>query len=91
MSSAGLAAIEIRKGITGPALLKNGGSLFMGWASGSELAEDVWALMSPFIPPSKRKQLAIELIDLFEEHDCDTMDECEDLIKAAGLENRDPE
>jgi len=60
----------------------------MGWASGSILAEEIWDLLGPFVPARKRKELARELVELFEGHDCDTMDEAVDLMKDAGLENR---
>ncbi len=58
----------------------------MGWASGAELAHDVWvAAKKAGLPKEKQKKFARALIDIFENHDCDTMDECEDIIKAAGF------
>jgi hypothetical protein len=55
----------------------------MGWASGSELAESVWSLFRKHVPKEQRKQVALKLIDLFEDRDCDTIDECEQLCKDA--------
>lgn len=55
----------------------------MGWASGSELAERVWGEVREFIPDDKRKNVANEIIDAFEDMDCDTIDECEQLVKDA--------
>jgi len=57
----------------------------MGWASGSELAEDVWDAVQRFIPQGEpRRKVAREIIELFEDRDCDTIDEAESLCKAAG-------
>jgi len=58
----------------------------MGWASGSELADEVWALFREHVPEASRKNVAKQLVDLFEGHDCDTMQECERLMKDAGRE-----
>lgn len=60
----------------------------MGWASGSELAETTWDLVREHIPARKRKQVARDFIDAFEQADCDTMDECDQLVVDAGLENQ---
>jgi hypothetical protein len=56
----------------------------MGWASGSELAENVWAAVRKDIPITRRHQVARHIIDLFEDMDCDTIDECQQLCKDAG-------
>ncbi len=56
----------------------------MGWGSGSYLAEAVWNLIKKEIPKEKRKKIASKLIDLFEDEDCDTLQECEDLCQVAG-------
>ena len=61
----------------------------MGWGSGSELAESIWNVVRPLTTPKNRKKVAKKLVDFFEEKDCDTMHECEQLMKDAGLENRD--
>lgn len=60
----------------------------MGWASGSMLADSVWSMFRKHVPAKNRKAVAKRLVDLFEGEDCDTMDECEQLMKDAGLENR---
>ena len=57
----------------------------MGWASGSELAEDVWDVVRPFIPMEERKKVARSIVQAFENRDCDTLDEAETLIADAGL------
>lgn len=56
----------------------------MGWASGSQLAQDVWDLIRPFLYVSERQRVARQLIDLFENMDCDTIDEAEQLCQDAG-------
>lgn len=56
----------------------------MGWASGSELAEDLWNTIERYIPTQQKKRVATKIIDLFEMQDCDTIDEAEKLCKAAG-------
>jgi hypothetical protein len=55
----------------------------MGWADGSELAEDVWNLFRDFVPTKSQERVASELIDLFENMDCDTIEECEQLCQDA--------
>ncbi len=60
----------------------------MGWAGGSELADEIWGMFRKHVPANQRKRLAKKLVDIFEGQDCDTMDECEQLMKDAGLENR---
>ena len=57
----------------------------MGWASGSQLAEDVWDIVRPVVPQKNRKELAIEIVRLFEDHDCDTLDEARTLMEDADL------
>lgn len=61
----------------------------MGWASGSQLAEEIWEVVGKHIPSKNKKQVAKKLIDLFEDSDCDTIDEAEDLCKAAGRSEED--
>lgn len=48
----------------------------MGWASGASLLDDVAKLVMPLLAPTVRRQVAERLIDLFEDADCDTIDEC---------------
>lgn len=57
----------------------------MGWSSGSELAEEVWDMFRGLIRKDKKKY-AKRLIELFENMDCDTIYECEQLCKDAGVE-----
>lgn len=56
----------------------------MGWASGSSLAAEVWAIVEPFIDIECKQQVACEIIEAFEREDCDTLMEAEDLWHAAG-------
>lgn len=55
----------------------------MGWARGSILAEEVWDAVRPKLKESDRKNVANKIIDAFENMDCDTMDECEQLMDDA--------
>ena len=56
----------------------------MGWASGSQLAEDVWAAVRNSIPAGARQPIAKKIVDLFEDYDCDTMPEAMQLYADAG-------
>jgi len=56
----------------------------MGWASGSALAQDVWNLVREYVHIHDRSHVARQLIDLFENMDCDTIDEAEQLCQDAG-------
>ena len=58
----------------------------MGWCNGSELAQAVWALVRQYIPLDVRPAIAREVIDRFEDEDCDTMYEAEVLMKDAGID-----
>lgn len=56
----------------------------MGWGSGSMLAEELWDMLQEVIPTEKQQEVAKKIIRLFEDRDCDTLDECQDLINVAG-------
>jgi hypothetical protein len=57
----------------------------MGWASGSELAADVWKAVRFLIPAGEGRMIAArKLIYAFEQHDCDTIAETEELCQDAG-------
>jgi hypothetical protein len=59
----------------------------MGWAGGSIIAERIWDMVRPHIPEKERETIARKFIDIFEQEDCDSMDECEQLYyKDAGNE-----
>lgn len=45
----------------------------MGWASGEEIFWDVWRVVATEIKPERRKEVAEALIDIFENHDADTI------------------
>jgi hypothetical protein len=51
----------------------------MGWASGSQILEDVWNTVKKHIPKNKHKTVAAKLVDIFENSDCDTVCEVEEL------------
>lgn len=53
----------------------------MGWASGSEIAENVWRVVRKYVPQEKRERVSNEIIDIFENEDADTMSEAETLWK----------
>lgn len=59
----------------------------MGWASGSMLAENLWEEIKKYLPKKHYKVVARKIIEEMESHDCDTIDECDDLVKAAQMEN----
>jgi hypothetical protein len=49
----------------------------MGWASGSRLAGELISAANMIISSeSEREKFFEELIRLFEDYDCDTLDEC---------------
>ena len=56
----------------------------MGWTNGSQLAEDAWKLVRNFIPEKSREEIAYKFIHLFEDEDCDTMDEAVTLQRDTG-------
>ncbi len=61
----------------------------MGWASGSILAEEIWDLFYEFVPKRRRQDVARELVELFEGHDCDTLQGAEELWRDAGLDEEE--
>ena len=55
----------------------------MGWASGSALMRDVIdGVMETKAKPKVREKLYYKLIQAFEDHDCDTLDECLEIDPA---------
>ena len=60
----------------------------MGWASGSEVGEEIWNGIRYLIPEDDRQEAARVVIDALENQDCDTIYECETLVKDAGLEEK---
>lgn len=47
----------------------------MGWASGGDLAEEVWRVVAPHLPESRVLDVAEGLVRAFEDHDCDVLSE----------------
>ncbi len=58
----------------------------MGWASGSEVGDDIWSGIRDLILHENRAEAAKVIINALEDADCDTIYECEQLVKDAGLE-----
>lgn len=56
----------------------------MGWASGSALADTLWTEVRKEVSGAARQRLAREFVVAFSDSDCDTLDECPQLIKDAG-------
>lgn len=56
----------------------------MGWASGSQLADEVWGIVREFVPHHKRRTIAREIIDVFENEDADAWDENDLICEDAG-------
>lgn len=51
----------------------------MGWATGSEIFENVLEIVEPYLGDSK-EEVVRELIELFEDYDCDTLGEVSDPV-----------
>ena len=48
----------------------------MGWASGSVIADEVWELVRPYLKTeNQRREVAKGFVEIFEDYDCDTMEE----------------
>lgn len=46
----------------------------MGWASGSYLAERIWATVQPLIPETEQQKVAKKIYDEFSQEDADDWD-----------------
>lgn len=49
----------------------------MGWSSGVDVFRSSWEALRPFIAKGRRVTAAAELIQVFQEADCDNLDELE--------------
>ena len=47
----------------------------MGWASGSALLSEVWAVVREYVPVVDREEVLLDLMYRFADHDCDTLAE----------------
>lgn len=56
----------------------------MGWSAGSRLFDEMWEIVGPHLDIDEVERIANELIDLAEDFDCDTINEAEELWRAAG-------
>ena len=54
------------------------------------MLEEVAELVMPLIPAKKRAVVASDLIDIFEQEDCDTIGECEQKDIRAEYDRRFP-
>lgn len=63
----------------------------MGWASGSEILDDVAKVVMPLIPAARRAKVAEKLIGIFDGHDCDTINEVTQKDVAKAYEAMYPE
>ena len=55
----------------------------MGWCTGSYLAEDLWNTIRGYIPEDKRKDIARNIIEIFNEQDADCWDDDMNIVKDA--------
>jgi hypothetical protein len=60
----------------------------MGWSSGSQLADDVYELVSKYIPEEDKKKVAKKMYDLFCNHDAD--DWCDSQLKKDAFQKSKP-
>lgn len=56
----------------------------MGWANGSQIAQEIWDAVRPWLTKDQRRVVGIKLINIFENNDCDTIEEAEQLCKDVG-------
>lgn len=55
----------------------------MGWASGSIIASELIESLSETVDDEyARREFYAKMIEIFEDHDCDTLDECLDIDPA---------
>lgn len=55
----------------------------MGWSSGSGMAGEIFAAVIPHVPVDKQPRMVKHIFEIFEDADCDTMDELSDSEFAA--------
>ena len=61
----------------------------MGWASGSDVFSGIIETLKPKVGDNLRKGIYLDLIPVFENHDCDTLSDClgeDDAFDAAYTE-----
>lgn len=49
----------------------------MGWSGGSEMMEQIIAVLRPELGDKARERIYPKLIRIFEDQDCDTLCECD--------------
>lgn len=50
----------------------------MGWSSGSDILFSVWNCVRQHIPSGRRAEVLSEVMHIFADEDCDTLDEVSD-------------
>jgi hypothetical protein len=55
----------------------------MGWAGGSNVANELWDALAPLIHRSQHQGAARKIVDILESEDWDTQCESEPLMEAA--------
>lgn len=55
----------------------------MSWKSGISVAIDVWKAIQPLIPEESRVEVANRLVEVFQNHDCDSFRNWTDLVEAS--------
>ena len=58
----------------------------MTW-NGSIIAENIWEIVKDYIPEEEKQNIAQKIVELFEQEDCDTIDDAEDLYETAYPES----
>lgn len=59
----------------------------MGWASGSEIAVNIWDAVKQHLPEDEKSKVAIGIIRALEKNDWDTQDEARELMDCAFLDD----
>jgi len=55
----------------------------MGWGKGSLVADRVWSLIEYWLPPIYHQEVAKGLCDIFEDFDCDNIEDADRLYRTA--------
>ena len=61
----------------------------MGWAGGTDIAQGVWDAVKEYIPEEKKKDVAIEIVDVLENQDWDNLYEVDELYELTGRKAED--
>jgi hypothetical protein len=61
----------------------------MGWASGSQMGEQLYKKIRPFIKKENRKEVALDIYSTFCDEDADDWNPTSHLLKDAGIKFED--